>query len=373
MHKKVLQLIGSSGLYGAENVVLNLSTGLKKGGVENHIGCFYYRGQDKPPVGRHAEALGFTTVYFTSKNKFDFTCIRDIAAYCWRNHISVIHSHGYKTSGMCLLIRLFYGIPYVITCHLLFPNLKRFFLYYYLEQICMVFAEKVIGVSEEIVHNLGSGLVPKSKLQVIDNGIDTEATANITNYDPQKLRAELGFRNDSLLIGSLGRLTEQKDYKTFIVAAARILGSSKNCEFFIAGDGNLREELLQAAQQYGIEKNFHFLGYRKDTVNLLKLMDIFVLSSLDEGLPMAMLEAMAAGLPIVVTRVGGIPQVVINDHNGLVVDKGNPQQLADALAGFLQSSDKRKQIGANARKTILGKYSLDKMTEKHIALYNSLV
>ena len=373
MNKKTLQLLDSAGLYGAENVVLNLSAVLKETKFENHIGCFHYMGKSKPEVGKRAEETGITTVYFSMSGKLDFGCIKNIAKYCQQNNISLIHSHGYKTSGICLLLRLLYGIPYVITSHMMFPNLTRMIVYSYIEKVCMLFAEKVIGVSEEIVLNLNKGLVPKKKLLVIDNGIDTEATFNIKDYNEKQLRRELGLREDSILVGSLGRLTEQKDYGTLILSAVEVLKKTNNCEFFIAGEGLLKDALLQLVREHGVDDSFHFVGYREDIGSLLKLMDIFVLSSLSEGLPMAMLEAMAAGLPIVVTRVGGIPQVVINNQNGQLVDKDNPQQLAEALLALVKSKEKRSLTGNNARKTILAKYSMHQMTQKHIELYNSII
>lgn len=369
---RILHLIDSGGLYGAENVIINLSIGLRKNDCDSIIGCFTYKDGIESEVGSRAKSLEVETVFFRLRNKIDLTCVTKIASYFKKNNISVVHSHGYKPSLICLLMKIFYNIPYVVTCHLWYIRNVRLLVYAFVEKISMLFAENVIGVSEEIVNNLEKARVPRKKLRLIDNGIDTELYSKIEIIDEQKLRYELGLKKDSLIIGSLGRLTEQKDYKTFVRAAAEVLKEREDVEFIIAGEGHLRSELVSLSKLLGIEHRFHFLGFRNDKMNMLRLMDIFVLSSLDEGLPIAMLEAMAARLPVVATRAGAIPKVIKNGENGMLIEKGDFKQLKESFVLLINDDKKRATFGKKAYNTVKKRYSNDQMAAKYMDVYKEI-
>ena len=368
---KVLHLIDSGGLYGAENVVLNLSAGLRKLGTDSVVGCFSYRKSVLPEIGAAAESMGLEGAYFTLRNKIDVTCVRSIASYCRKNEVTVLHSHGYKPSLVCLILKKLYTIPYIITCHLWFLDTFRFTLYTSLEKISMRSAGHVIGVSGEIAKDLEKAGVPKQKLTVIENGIDVDRYAEfeLSAEDEKRLRLEMGLHKDSLVIGSLGRLTEQKDYGTLIRAAAEALKENPALEFVVAGDGELKSALLRECSRLGIHDRFHFPGFRQDKEKLLKLMSVFVLSSLDEGLPMAMLEAMAAGLPVVTTPVGGIPKVIKSGENGLFIEAGNVEDLKRKLLDLAENGVKREKLGSKGLQTVKEIYSRDVMARKYFSIY----
>lgn len=370
--RKILHLIHSGGLYGAENVIINLSIGLRSKGYKSIVGCFVENNQ-KPAVGAKAESLGFATVYFKMKNGFDPRCITDLARYCRNNQIDIVHSHGYKPSMICLLLKVFFRIPYVITCHLWFIRNMRLRIYTFFERFSMLFAEGVIGVSKDIVNSLASAGIPKRNLILIENGIDIERFSNSASCSRIELRRELGLQESSLIIGSLGRLTEQKDYKTLIKAAAEILKRRNGIEFIIAGEGHLRSELISLCKELTIDNRFHFLGFRKDSENILELMDIFVLSSLDEGLPIAMLEAMATRLPIITTGVGAIPDVIMNGKNGIIIEKGDYKLLERTLLSLIYDKNKRNKLGSNAYDTVTSKYSNKQMAINYLDVYKRLV
>lgn len=372
MPLKVLHLIDSGGLYGAENVIINLSIGLQRVGQRSLIGCFRYKGQDRPQLAIKAESLGLETVDFELGNKFDVTCIRQIASFCKDVGVSLIHSHGYKPSFLCLLLKAFYKIPYIITLHLWYIKNFKLNTYAMIETYCMRFAEHVVGVSQEIITDLEKRGIHANRLTFIPNGIDMTPYSDYSGFDEAVLRKELGLREDSFIIGSLGRLAHQKDYKTLIAAAAELLKKTNNVEFIIAGEGPLKHELLNMIVDYNLQDNFHLLGFRTDTLSLLRVMDVFVLPSLDEGLPMAMLEAMAAKKPVVVTAVGGIPNVIIDGINGIIMEKGNIRELCDTLLFMKNNSEKDKELGESAFATISNQYSCDKMSSEYLRIYNQI-
>ena len=371
MDVKVMHLIDSGGLYGAENVVLNLSVGLRKLGTNSVVGCFRYRNRALPEVGVEAQSMGLDCAYFTLRNKIDVTCVRSIASYCRTNKINFLHSHGYKASLVCLILKQVYRIPYIITCHLWYLDTVRMRLYTALESISMRLAGRVVGVSREIASELERAGIPKRKLEVIENGIDVDRYSDfeLLPKDAEELREELGLDRDSLIIGSLGRLTEQKDYRTLIKAAAEALKENVAMEFIVAGEGELKSALISECRVLGIENRFHFLGFRKDKEKLLKLMSVFVLSSLDEGLPMAMLEAMAARLPVVITPVGGIPKVIRPGENGLFAEPGNVEALKRNLLVLAGNSAVREKLGSKGFETVKEEYSREEMARKYLSIY----
>ena len=366
---KVLHLIDSGGLYGAENVVLNLSWGLEKLNCQSVVGCFAYKGKTHPEVGMKAESLGLENVFFELQNKVDLTCALKVAAYCKRANVSIVHSHGYKPSLICMLMSAFYRIPYIITCHLWYTDNARLKLYTFLEKISMFFAKKVIGVSDEIVADLAKAGVQPTKLTVIDNGIDTEVLQTSRQYDELALRQELGLLKDTFVIGSLGRLTQQKDYPTLLQAAAELLKERRDVEFIVAGEGELQSELVALSHTLGIQNKFHFVGFRNDKEDLLKLIEVFVLTSLDEGLPIALLEAMAVKIPVVVTKVGGIPKVVKHGENGMLIEKGDFFQLKEDLVALMDDRHLREDLGTKGHEIVVQKFSIAQMTKKYLGVY----
>lgn len=138
------------------------------------------------------------------KNKIDLTCVKKIARYCQANKIQIVHSHGYKPSLICLLLKLLYKIPYVVTCHLWYLKNLRLRIYTFLEKLCMLKAESVGGVSQDIVDNLIEVGVPARKLTLIHNGIDVEALSRIATDTDIDLRHKLSLQQGSFIIGSLG-------------------------------------------------------------------------------------------------------------------------------------------------------------------------
>lgn len=370
---EILHLIDSGGLYGAENVIINLSIGLKRNNYRSVIGCFNYKDKPKPEIGLKAESMGIESVYFKLRSKIDLTCVKEIAGYCKKNQITVIHSHGYKPTMICSLIKIFYKIPYVITCHSWYVINYRHWLYTFPERIAMLFAENIIGVSEEIVRNLENAYIPCTKLGLINNGIDLNLFLEDETFDEIELRRKLGLRDKTFIIGSLGRLIEQKDYNTFLEVAGEILKEINNVEFIIAGEGHLKSELLALSKELGINDKFHFLGFRSNKVSILRLMNVFVLTSISEGLPIAMLEAMASRLPVVVTRVGEIPRVITNGENGILVESNNIPLLKGALISLINCGKKGDLLGKNAYDTVKKKYSIDQMTTKYLDIYNMIM
>lgn len=230
-----------------------------------------------------------------------------------------------------------------------------------------------IAVSDEvnraIVREMGSQVA--SQVETISNGVDTELFGSLNSQSA--IREALDLSDESPLILTIGRLTEQKGQRFLIEAAAQVLSNNPHVHFLFVGQGELKERLIHQAKQTGFEKNFHFLGLRKDIPELLATADLFVLPSLWEGLSIALLEALAAAKPVIATAVSGTQQLITSDINGIVVPPSDSTALAQAILSLLDDPDKAQSLGQAARAHIIENYSAKKQVEQSITLYNRLM
>lgn len=375
MTENILQLHDSAGLYGAETVILSLSKAMRQTKYNPILGCIMTN-QKEPELAKVAETSALDVVHFPMRKNLDPFVVKKIHHLLRKRHIKLIHAHGYKSNLLGLIASKAYGIPIITTNHL-FPPMplddrklqlySKFDAYFTMKQL-----DKIVAVSEEIRQKLLKTGLKESNTVTIENGIDLDLYGSSTKFDKPSFRRALGISSDSLVIGSLGRLTPQKGYTFLLEAARKILSNNIPFVLLIAGDGFLRAQLEEYAAKLAMEENVKFVGFRKDPHNLLKIMDIFVLSSFDEGLPMGMLEAMAARIPVVVTSVGDIPKVIQNNKNGILVQPENSDMLAERIAYLLNNTSLRYELSRNAFETVSRYHSKEAMCNKYLDLYESL-
>jgi glycosyltransferase involved in cell wall biosynthesis len=207
--------------------------------------------------------------------------------------------------------------------------------------------------------------VRRDLIVTIPNGIRLEETSLEPHLD---LRRELDLPKDAQLIICIGRLVEEKAHEILIQAMGLVCSDWPKAFLLIAGGGLLHDDLKRQVSGSGLENNVRLLGNREDVQRLLGSADIFVLSSRREGLPMALLEAMAAGLPVVSTRVGGIDEVVRDGVEGWLVPAGDAKALSEALLQALRHPEQRERMGQAARRRIEQGYTLDRMNEQYLNL-----
>ncbi|MFW6275211.1 MAG: glycosyltransferase family 4 protein, partial [bacterium] len=202
--------------------------------------------------------------------------------------------------------------------------------------------------------------VEKDFIKVIFNGVEiiNEPIENF-NYS-EYIPCEV---TNPIIILSTGRLAHQKGFSYLIDASKQIIKENPNVFFFLAGHGKLRDELQRRIERHGIEKNFFLLGFIENIHSMLKGADIFVFSSLYEGMPNSVLEAMAYGLPVVSTHVNGVKELIQNNENGCTVEPRDIDGLKIILTKLIQSSSLRAKLGTNAKKMVAEKFSVDSMIQ----------
>jgi len=176
-----------------------------------------------------------------------------------------------------------------------------------------------------------------------------------------------------LIIGSAGRLFPVKDYSLLVDIAAQVVIQNDTITFVLAGDGPLRSELEEKVKKYGIKNHFFFLGHQDDMAGFYKSLDVYINTSVHEGIPMSVLEAMSYGLPVVVPSVGGLPEIVNNNTQGFLVEGRNKYTYAECLSKLNSNVDLRQKMGESARKRVVGCFSREVMAQKYYNLYRELL
>lgn len=217
------------------------------------------------------------------------------------------------------------------------------------------------------------GIVPADRMRVIPNGLILDKFSS-NGIDRTRLRKQLGVVEDEFLWLAVGRLEEQKDYPTLLKAFQILSLDNSKSQLMVAGQGPLLEYLKQRTLDLGISDRAIFLGLRRDIPSLLDAADGFVLSSAWEGLPNVVMEAMAAGKPVVATSVGGVPELVQDGISGYIVPPRDPEALAAAMLKMMSLlEEERKAMGQTGRAHIEANYSLDHMVDQWEKLYRELL
>jgi glycosyltransferase involved in cell wall biosynthesis len=282
--------------------------------------------------------------------------------YIKEKNIEIIHANTRVTQVLSCLIQRTCGEPYVSTCHGFFK--KRFF-----RQIFPCWGNKVIAISESVKeHLIRDFQVKEEDIRVIHNGIDVDKFRVQNSEFRVDLKKKMGL-GAGPLIGIIARLSEEKGHVYLIKAMQEIITKIPQAQLLIVGEGRMREGLVNLTKKIGLEKSVFFLPSVIDTQGVLSGMDLFVLPSLKEGLGLALMEAMACGLAVVGSDVGGIRSLIQDKYNGLLVKPADSQGLSHAILELLQNPDKAKYLGSNARIFINQNFSQEKMISETEEVY----
>ena len=279
------------------------------------------------------------------------------------NRFDIVHAHSSKAGMLGRLAARIAGVrPVVYTPHAYAFQARSPFScgYRFLERLAVRWAEKVVAVSEaEAKISLQLGYRP-DQVVTIPNGVPVQ-----TPKCEDKVEAPT-------VIGFLAALRPQKDPATFIEAGRLLLDRHTDLRFVMFGTGPMLSNLQRQVRKWGLENAFEFKGRVLDARTHMRSWDVFVLSSLYEGLPYALLEAMAAGIPVVATRVPGVEEVIEDGETGLLVDPASPNALADAVERLLRDPHEGREMARKARETVAGRYSLDDQLRNLTCFYESI-
>lgn len=286
--------------------------------------------------------------------------------------IDIVHSHvGSFTVWVALAARLA-RIPTIISTYHNTYRFKPHFRHWAYLRLTRRLVNKQFAVSLA-VKRWFQEKYGVCDLEVVYLGVDAQKFSPAQTIDLTKLRDELGIPRGTRIVGTVGNCTAQKDQKTFLKMASAILSSySGPVTFLIVGDGALRGELEHFAHSLGIRDKVIFTGSREDVPPLMSLMDIFVLTSLWEGLPVTVLEAQALSRPIVASRVPGICEAVVESKTALLADPGAYEEFAKHVLHLLSNPQLAQELGRNGRARVLSSFTIPESVRTHQAIYNDL-
>jgi glycosyltransferase involved in cell wall biosynthesis len=375
--------------------IVHLITRLDLGGAQqNTLHCVRHHDRERFDVelvaGRggvldaEARAIADAGIHIVPYLKHAISPWSDVAAlFRLRSHfrsrgVDLVHTHSSKAGIVGRLAAFLAGVPVVVhTAHGWSFNrtqpggVRRGFVM--LERMAAPITDRLIMVSRS---NLDEGLALRigraGQYAVVRSGIDA-AEFRAAGRDRDAVRAELGCEPHHVLVGTVACLKPQKGPLDFVRAAAAAHARSERLRFVMAGDGELRAEVETLARQLGLGDVLRVLGWRRDVAELLRAMDVFLLTSRFEGLPRVVLQAMASGVPVVATAVDGTPEVVRDGRSGLLVPPESPETAADRVLELVADPELRRRCVDEASRVLDGSFDIHRMVRDLEGIYISLL
>lgn len=365
---KILHMIDTTGPAGAETVLLNIVEGLDKGKYKSFVilpdgGWLLRKLRQLPDVE-------FRVINGSGRMNIRFVYL--LAKFVIENKIDIIHSHLFGSALYSSIVGMICRVPVICTFHgfidtdtvngLLKPKLY----------IIGLGVKRIVSVSNHLNDYMKkSFLMGREKCVTIYNGISQKVTERI---ERESARRSLGISEKGILVGSIGNINKAKGYDVLLRAASIVRKRYPNCFFLVAGEtkGDYFNELLSERKRLGLEEVVHFIGFQEEVSTFLQIIDIFALPSNTEGFSLATIEAMNAGVPVVVTKSGGPQEIVVNNENGILVDVGDEIALANGIVRLIEDEVFREKLVLEARKTILERFLLSTMVEKYETLYSQV-
>jgi sugar transferase (PEP-CTERM/EpsH1 system associated) len=360
--RRLLFLNHSMRMGGIETMIRDFVFGLNGRGFEPSVAVFSGGG----PLVEQLSASHFAVADLHKREGIDLRLVLRLRKLLRSRRIDIVHSHNYSAWLYAVLASRGLGVRVVHTEHSRVQPLAR---RHALERWLGRRTDAVVGVSADVAHSLVHDVgIDAHRVRFIPNGIDLQ------RYRPQPdlrtaLRRSIGAGDEAVVFGIVARLVPVKSHRTLIDAFRRVLGACPAARLLIAGDGPCRGELELQAQQAGLGPAVTFAGEVRDTERMLNGMDVYMLSSTDEGMNLTLLEAMATALPVVATAVGGNPEVVADKLSGLLVPPLDPQAMAEAMLALARDPQRRAALGAQGRRRVEDGFSQERTLQAYAALY----
>jgi glycosyltransferase involved in cell wall biosynthesis len=308
----------------------------------------------------------------------DLTALRKLMAIIRRTRPHIVHTHTAKAGTLGRLAAILCRVPIVVHTyhgHVLSgyfsPAKTRVFTA--IERGLALGTTRLLAVTDRVRADLlAKGIGHPARFQVVPLGFDLDGLERAPARRGE-LRAELGIGDAPALVGIVARLVPIKAHEVFFDAAVRIAARVPEARFVVVGDGERRAELEAMVTASGLAPRVHFLGWRGDLDRIYADLDVVVLTSKNEGSPVALIEAMAAGRPVVSTAVGGVPDIVQSEGNGLLAPDGDAGAIADAVVRLLGDRALGERLGAAGKRGVLSRFAASRLIDDVHALYQELL
>jgi glycosyltransferase involved in cell wall biosynthesis len=358
---QILHTEWSDGFGGQEKRILAEAAGMSGRGHYVSIAC-----RDHARIKSEAIKLGIDTHTFPMRKFYDIPSIIQMMSFLKNNRFDVINTHSGVDSWIGGIAAKLANVPVLVrTRHLNIP-LKRSPLNFvhYLPDVYITCGD---NMRSNLVNNCG---FPANRVVSIPTGVGMEF------FDVKKnkeAKLKYGFSMDSIVISNVGILRSVKGHEVTLSSVKKVIETVPHAKFLIVGDGLARKRLEKMAEDLAIARYVVFTGFVENIPEIYSFTDVAILSSWSEGLPQSILQAMAASVPVVATKVGGVPEVVLHEKTGILIDPGDHEGLAKGIIRILNNPDESVQFTRNAKELVLKEHSVHHMVDKIEGLYKELL
>jgi glycosyltransferase involved in cell wall biosynthesis len=370
---KILHVIDSGGLYGAEMMLLALMTEQVLMGLEPVLASIAEHDTQEKPLEAEAIRLGLCVIKFRMMPGPNPFGVAEILRFAQDERVDLIHSHGYKGNIFFgLLPRFARRFPLVSTVHgwTWTGGVNRMMLYEWLDSKALSGVDRIVLVNTQMLKHPRIKRIPINKVSVVDNGIVGELTVE----DDSDFDAEVvSFCEKGFTIGAIGRLSQEKGFDILLRAFAGLTDEFPEIRVVILGEGGWRAQLEALTEKLGISDRVLMPGFKNNARRYIPFFNLFAISSHTEGLPISLLEAMQASIPIVASCVGGIPDVLQDGRCGLLVNPGSEEELGHAIAHVIQNPREAGVRVTAARQRAIIAYSSRRMAEEYLEIYKGVL
>ncbi len=363
----VLHITFDMRIGGTEQVIKNLVEATDENQFNTSILCI-----EKPlgPFGKLLVDRGIQIDLFQRKNGFDRSLIGQIRQYIKKHHVDIIHCHQYTPWVYGVFASLFLNVKVVFTEHGRFYPDSGSWKRRFINPTLSFFTDKITSISEATKQALVEfEYLSSKKIDVVYNGISPKKPQTEV---VSSLREQYNFKQSDIVFGTVARLDPIKNQTLLINAFHQVLIQTPNCKLLIVGDGDERENLELLTEKLNIAESVIFTGYITQPVNYMALMDVFLLPSLSEGTSMTLLEAMSLSKPCIVTSVGGNPEVIQDQHNGIVIGNQELEQLMSAMVKLAENKVERETFGQNGENLFNRKFLVKSMAANYQKIYKKI-
>jgi glycosyltransferase involved in cell wall biosynthesis len=369
LHTRVVTESGG----GPDKTILNSPRFMQGSGYR--LLCAFMHPPDDPGIEqlkKRAAALGAPFYSIFDRGPLDWRVATQLLRLCRQERVHIWHGHDYKSNLLGILLRSFWPMRLVTTVHGWVKHVPpRTTIYYFLDRLILRTYERIICVSPDLHAECLKWRVPTTKCSMIPNAIDLAAYTR--RYPTAEAKRRLGLAPEETLIGAVGRLSEEKGFDELIDAVQQLRQRGSPASLVILGEGSFRRDLEALIAQLGCRDYVRLAGFQPETRLYYEAMDIFALSSHREGMPNVVLEAMALGVPVVATRIAGVPLLVQHDQTGLLVEPGHVEQLVPALERLVCDPALRNRLAQAAYHAVEKSFSFEVRMKRVRAVYDELL
>jgi glycosyltransferase involved in cell wall biosynthesis len=369
---KIAHLIATNFYGGPEKQIIEHLKLLDASQYSGMVISFLEDGQENEILAE-ARKAGIACLGIPMSSPLDFAAWRRLKKTVQKCSLNLLCTHGYKSTVMGLWIHRTLKVPTLAFSRGYTAENKKVAFYQYLDRMALGYVNGVICVSDgqrRVLEKLG---VRAKRIWVVHNAIHTSETTGDATAFRSKVSKQLSLPKDAIWCVTAGRMSPEKGHEDLIQSIALMGEHAAKCCFLFCGEGPCQAQLEKQAHTYNLGERIRFAGFRRDLQDIFQAMDMLILPSHSEGLPNVVLEAFSFGKAVVATSVGGVPELVEDGQNGILVPPGNPKSLAEAITRCAENRMMRESFGKAARNTTRSRFNFEDQAKKLESIYREIL